>query len=379
MQYDRPYNDEINLGDVFTKFGEYWRYLLRKWWVILITALVVGFLLRQYIIWKPENYEAHSDFSVRGTEGSSTSDIASLASSFGLAIGGTSSEFTNELFLGILQSHRLIGETLCQKRTCTIKKKVETDYLANMYLDMYPRWASKKKLDDFRLQHGNIDSLTRYEDSCLNVIYDEIIDADLTVEFSDDLGMNQLTFSSTSYDFSKEFADYLANAGSAYYISTQIKIDKLNVDIIERRCDSLLSVLQGKEDMLARVQDNAAYTIKAQGLLTQGRLLRDITLMTTMYSAAYSSLEAARATLSSHTPLVDEIDAPRYATIKEKEQSILYLIIGCVLGGFLSTIVIIVRKYIRDTMAEAKQRKALIEAEKVKASQSLIDTDSNKI
>lgn len=30
MQYDRPYNDEINIGDLFTKFGEYRRYVLKN-------------------------------------------------------------------------------------------------------------------------------------------------------------------------------------------------------------------------------------------------------------------------------------------------------------------------------------------------------------
>jgi len=98
MQYDRPYNDEINIGDLFTKFGEYRRYLVKKWWVILLCALALALGLRFYAVWKKEHYVAHADFAVKGTEGSSTSSLASLASSFGIGIT-TGTEFTNELFL----------------------------------------------------------------------------------------------------------------------------------------------------------------------------------------------------------------------------------------------------------------------------------------
>lgn len=68
MQYERPYNDEINIGDLITKLGEYRKYLVKKWWVILVSALVVGMALRFYINWRPEHYISHQDFSVKGTE-----------------------------------------------------------------------------------------------------------------------------------------------------------------------------------------------------------------------------------------------------------------------------------------------------------------------
>ena len=53
-----------------------------------------------------------------------------------------------------MQSRRLIKETLLQERTIQLdKQEPRTDYLVNFYLDMYPRWAKKKKLK--KIQDGS--------------------------------------------------------------------------------------------------------------------------------------------------------------------------------------------------------------------------------
>ena len=381
MQYDRPYNDEINIGDLFTKFGEYRRYLVKKWWVILLCALALAFGLRFYAVWKKEHYVAHADFAVKGTEGSSTSSLASLASSFGIGIT-TGTEFTNELFLGILQSRTLVKEALMQKYTMSVKKGVapREDYLANFYVEMYPRWAKKKKVKDFKLEHGSLDSITRYEDSCLTVIYDEIVDADITTEFSDELGMNQMEVSSLSYDFSYALANYLAYAGSDYYINNQVVNEQRTVDLMQGKADSLRALLDAKEEMLARIQDGSAFQVKFTGYLNQNRLIREIGLITTEYSTTFAQLQLALFDLQNKAPLVDMIDRPKYATIKEKEQTTMMMIIGFILGIIFTSIGLSFRKYIRDSVEEARQKQLVIEKyNKEQENQSLINPDSNKI
>lgn len=381
MQYDRPYNDEINIGDLFTKFGEYRRYILKKWWVVLIFAILLAFLLRFYAVWKKEQYISHADFAVKGTEGSSTSSLASLASSFGIGIT-TGTEFTNELFLGILQSRSVVKEALMQKRTLSVKKGVapREDYLANFYTEMYPKWTKKKKLKNFTLEHGSFDSLTVYEDSCLTIIYDELIDKDLTVEFSDDAGMNQLEFASLSRDFSFYFSDYITIASSDYYIDAQVQNEQKTVALMEFKADSLRGLLETKEEQLARIQDGSSFQVKFSGYVSQNRLLREIGLITTEYSTTFAQLQLARFDLQNKTPLVDIIDQPKYSTIKEKEQTTMFMIIGLILGVIFTSIGLSVRKYIRDSVEEAKQKQLVIEKyNKEKDGQSLIDTDSNKI
>lgn len=361
MQYERPYNDEISIGDLITKLGEYRRYLFRKWWVILIFSAVVGFALRFYINWRPEHYISHTDFSVKGTEGSSTSSLTSLATSFGFGIS-TGSEFTNEYFLAIIQSRRMVKETLLQKRTVKIgKQEPREDYLANFYIEMYPRWAKKKKVKDFRIGHGNIDSLTIYEDSVLTVIYDELVEKDLSLEYNDDLDINQLEFSSLSRDYSVFFASYIARAASDFYIESQVKNETETVELISQRVDSIRAAMTAKEDQLAEVQDQSAFTIKAKGLLTQGRLLREIEILSVEYAEAYAQLELARFDLQNKAPLVSIIDTPRISTIKEKEQVMLFMIIGFVLGLIITSIVLVVRKYSRDSVEEANKKRLLIE------------------
>lgn len=360
MQYDRPYNDEINIGDLFKKMGEYRKYLLRKWWVILIGAVVTGYLLRYYIEWRPEHYIAHSDFSVKGVEGSSTSSLASLASSFGIGIS-TGSEFTNEYFLGLVQSRRVIKQTLLLKDTIQLKgQPPRVDYMLNFYIEMYPKWAKKKKIKDFRIIHGDINALTVYEDSVMSVVYDEILDADLSISFNEEVGLNQLEFSSLNRDFSRIMADNLASNASEFYIFSQIDNEISTVSLIQDRADSIRLMMQAKEDALARTQDQSAFTVKAAGLLNQGRLLRDIEILTLEYSTVYTQLELAKFDMRNKTPLISVVDSGDISTIKEKEQKMLFLILGIILGTFLSIGILSARKYYKDSIAEAEQKQLLI-------------------
>jgi hypothetical protein len=364
MQYERPYNDEISIGDLITKLGEYRRYLFRKWWVILIFAAIFGVGLRFYVKWKPEHYISHADFSLKGIEGSSTSSLSSLASSFGFGIS-TGAEFTNEYFLTIIQSRRMVKETLLQKREIKMGKNgtPREDYLANFYIEMYPKWAKKKKVKNFRIDHGNIDSLTIYEDSVLTVIYDEIVDKDLTLDYNDDKDINELDFSSTNRDFSVYFASYIGRAASDFYIESQVKNETETVELIASKVDSFRNVMNAKEDQLASVTDRSAFTIKATGLVTQGRLLREIEILSTEYAEAYAQLELARFDLRNKTPLISIIDSPRISTIKEKEQIMLFMIIGFILGAIITSIVLVVRKYTRDSLEEAQKKKLLMARE----------------
>lgn len=197
------------------------------------------------------------------------------------------------------------------------------DYMVNFYLEMYPRWSSRKKINDFKIIHGDINALSIYEDSVLSVIYDEIIDADLTVTFNEEIGLNQLEFSSLNRDFSRIMANNLASDASEFYIYSQIDNEISTVSLIQDRADSVRLMMQVKEDALARSQDQSAFTVKAAGLLNQGRLLRDIEILTLEYSTIYTQLELAKFDMRNKTPLISVVDSPNIATIKEKEQKLL--------------------------------------------------------
>jgi uncharacterized membrane protein YedE/YeeE len=69
---------------------------------------------------------------------------------------------------------------------------------------------------------------------------------------------------------------------------------------------------------------------------------------------------------------------PRYGTVKEKEQTTFYMIIGFILGGIISTIVLSVRKFIKDSIEESRQKKLLVEKYgRGGQDQSLISTEGD--
>lgn len=155
-------------------------------------------------------------------------------------------------------------------------------------------------------------------------------------------------------------ANNLASDASEFYIYSQIDNEISTVSLIQDRADSVRLMMQVKEDALARSQDQSAFTVKAAGLLNQGRLLRDIEILTLEYSTIYTQLELAKFDMRNKTPLISVVDSPNIATIKEKEQKITFLIIGIILGTFLSVVFLSIRKYYKDTLAEAEEKQLLI-------------------
>jgi hypothetical protein len=227
------------------------------------------------------------------------------------------------------------------------------------------------------MKHGNLDSLTIYEDSVLNIIYEEIVEKDLTIEYSDDLDLNQMEFSSVNRDFSYHFADYLAYAASDFYISSQVVTELESVRLIQTRADSIKGLMEQKEDQLASLTDRSAFTIKSTGLINQGRLLRDIEMLTLEYGEVYAQLELAKFDLRNKTPLVSVVDSPKYATIKEKEQTILFMVIGFIMGAIISSIILSVRKYSQDSLEEAKRKQELIQQVAARQSAGLLNSNQD--
>ena len=89
MQSAEQITDEISLKELIQKLGEWWKYLLSKWMVIVFCALVgsgIGFLYAS--IKKPE-YKAVVTFALEDDKQSSggLSGALGLASSLGIDLG----------------------------------------------------------------------------------------------------------------------------------------------------------------------------------------------------------------------------------------------------------------------------------------------------
>ena len=129
-------DEEILIGPFFRNIKGMFLYILKRWWIMLIgIAIFVGLALG-YAWWYGTKYISTATFSVEGQAPSSglLSSAMSLANSLGMqTTQGKGSVYNNNFFANLIQSRRVIKESLMMEGVMNGKK----DLMANHYIELY--------------------------------------------------------------------------------------------------------------------------------------------------------------------------------------------------------------------------------------------------
>ena len=91
--------------------------------------------------------------------------------------------------------------------------------------------------------------------------------------------------------------------------------------------------------------------MKAEGHLEELEFKRDAMILNEIYGSSVSSLEMAKFELMQHTPVMIVVDDPQFAVSVNDFEWDLCLIVGIILGIFLSTSFLIVWKFVSDALS----------------------------
>ncbi|RZJ80534.1 MAG: lipopolysaccharide biosynthesis protein, partial [Flavobacterium sp.] len=81
--------EDISLKDLILKVGQWWRYLLSKWLIILVFGFIGGALGFTYAYFKKPIYTATTTFVLEDEKsGGGLGNLAGLASMAGVDLGG---------------------------------------------------------------------------------------------------------------------------------------------------------------------------------------------------------------------------------------------------------------------------------------------------
>ncbi len=345
--------EEIRISDLLVTAKNYILYVIKKWWIILIISAlgaVAGFL---YAFTQDEDYITEATYIIDSGANSSSmlSSLMSLAGAFGVSTGSKGEGFSNELLHGILQSRRIIKETMMAKYVVDGK----LDHLGNHLLRLYPDWAEENSLLNRYLISDDLKNVNSGEDSLLEMLYLKIREEHMLIAYSESTALNMLTFRSLSRDMSVYTTEHMLASASEFFINSAISKEKMSLDIAINQSDSLMGVLKAKEALLARRTDEQGYGFRATDLLTEGRLIRDIEVLSTMYATSYASLEVARTNLNDKKPIIEIIDEPRFSTRKEDIKLVALSIIAGIIAAFMAIIFFILRKAIADILVEESE------------------------
>jgi len=341
--------DETSFRELINEVKIFIRYLISRWVIILISGLIGGLIGLGYSIFKSPVYNAELSFAVEDTKsaGGLGGAYSSIASQFGLDIGGTGGVFSGDNLLELMRSRSLVEKTLLTPEK--IDGKIET--LADLYIDcnkLRKDWSDKPEIANIHfLPNEDRTKFSLTQDSILGVIYDKILASNLSVDKIDKkLSIIVVQTSSKNELFSKFFTEVLVNKVADFYIDTKTKKSNKNVTILQNQVDSVRKELNLSIYGVAKsidVNPNANPNMQVLKTGAQHKQV-DVQVNTAILSELVKNLEVAKVMLRNETPLIQIIDSPILPLKKVKTTKTMGIIIGFSLFFVLSIACISINK-----------------------------------
>jgi uncharacterized protein involved in exopolysaccharide biosynthesis len=345
-------NDEISLKELLEKAKEWYSYLLSQWKIIVLAGIIGAAIGLTYSFIKKPVYTATLSFALEDEKsGGGLGGALGLASSFGIDLGGGGgSIFTGSNLTELFKSRSMVEQTLLT----AVNYQDKNISLAEMYIQekkWREKWENKPKFATLQfLPSADRKGYTRVQDSILGVMYEDLSKNGLSVAQKDKkIAIINIDVSSTNELFAKYFTEALAKKVSDFYVATKSKKSRMNMDILERQTDSIRRELNGAITGVAVANDNTFGLNPAMNVrrAPSARRQVDVQANTAILTELVKQSELAKVTLRKETPLIQVIDKPILPLKKEKFGKAKGIVLGGILAGFLTVLVLIIRKVLK--------------------------------
>lgn len=349
----------ISLINIIQSVRNYWGELKKKWLLVSLIIISTSILGMLYSLNSKPKYIATSTMMLENSKnGGSMMGALALASQFGIASGMSSSVINEDKLIEIIKSENIIKTALFKKVTINSK----TDILANHFIDIFgykKKWEMNDSLKDFRFLNPK-EKLSVLENSVFKMFYDQIAQNFLIMSKSPN-GIISVNIKTSSELFSKYLNQSLVEALTSFYVNRITQKGRVNVEIIQKRVDSISGALKDAEYALARWRDSNFQLVKAQGMMAEIQLRRNVEVNNSIYVEGVKQLEMAKFSLLQDTPFLQIIDEPILPLTPIKPPLKVGVFFGFIIGCLLSGLFVFTGKKYADLMLEVKRSKEVIE------------------
>jgi uncharacterized protein involved in exopolysaccharide biosynthesis len=227
--------------------------------------------------------------------------------------------------------------------------------LAEMYIQnnqWRESWKEKPQFAGIKFApYADRKKFSRVQDSILGVIYNDLSKNSLTVAQKDKkVAIISIDVASTNELFSQYFTEALAKEVSDFYITTKSKKSRENMAVLEKQTDSIRRELNSAITGVAVANDNTFSLNPALNVrrTPSARRQVDVQANTAILTELVKQSELAKVTLRKDTPLIQVIDRPILPLAKEKFGKAKGILLGGILAGFLSVLVLIGRRVLKE-------------------------------
>jgi hypothetical protein len=342
-------NDEISLKELIEKAKEWFSYLVSQWKIIVLAGIIGAALGLAYSFSKKPIYTATLSFALEDEKsGGGLGGALGLASSFGFDLGGGGgSIFTGSNLNELFKSRSMVEQTLLTP----VNYNGKSISLAEMYIqenEWRESWENKPQFENIQFRpETNRKDFTRVHDSIMGVMYSDISKTGLTVGQKDKkIDIITIDVNSTNELFAKYFTEALVKNVSDFYVDTKSKKARMNMAILQKQTDSVRGALNGAITGVAVANDNTFMLNPALNVrrAPSARRQVDVQANTAILTELVKQSELAKVTLRKETPLIQVIDQPILPLKKEKFGKAKGIVLGGILAGFLTVLVLIIRR-----------------------------------
>ena len=346
------YDDEIRLKDVILKLQVLRGELFSRWKVIFIISSLFAVIGVLYAIKKQVTYKAELNFVVEDTSGGGgpLGKYSGLASQFGFDMGlGTSTTFSEGNIHELLTSRRVVEEALLSKVNVNGNDELLINYHIefNEYRDEWAETMPKIKDLIFTTDRSGF---TIEQDSILGLAWKNLTNTNLQIELAKESSIITVICQSKDEQFAKLLVEALVSEVSDYYTHTQTAKARNTLDFIKNRADSVLNELKLAELSYARHKDSNFGVMRAEGLLDELRLKREVEILNVMYGEIIKNLEISKVTLLNQKPLINVIDSPRFPLDVVRLSKLKGLLLFGLIGATLASMYVVISSLIREVL-----------------------------
>ncbi|MNK10364.1 Chain length determinant protein [compost metagenome] len=348
--------EEISLKDLLIKIREWWQYLWKKKWFIIVAGVIGGILGLTYSLIKKPIYTATTTFVLEnGEKGGGLAGYAGIASMMGLDLGvGGGGIFQGDNIIELYKSRTMIEKTLLAPIDSISKKTLVDRYLE--VTGAKSKWDEKPELKDIKFTPLEMQHPNRLRDSIMTSVIRNITGSCLSVGKPDrKLSIIKVVVRSGDEIFSRRFNEELVKHVNDFYIQTKTKKSLENVSILQHKTDSVRAVMNGAIYTAVEVSDatpnlNPTRQVKRVAPLQKAQFSAETNKA--VLSEMMKNLEMSKMALMKEAPLIQVIDLPVYPLDKERLGKAKGIIMGGFSVGFLTVIYLLFRKFLKNILSE---------------------------
>ena len=348
-------DDELSLKEIILNIRDFVGELWKSWKLVLALVLLCAGGLAINAALTPTTYPAELTFMVNEQQ-AGINPLSAIAGQFGFGSSNTG-DYNLDKIIELSRSMRILSAALFKR----YEIKGESDYFINHLIrseGFHDKWRKDTTgLKDFLFKRGPESAFDRVERKALKKVFVKVrgnpkekVKGLITANYQTETSILSLTAETRRAALSIAFLEEVYNQVSDFHITETREKPETTYRLLQSKKDSLFAELSLKENQLARAIDSNIGLVSQAASLKIDRLRRDVQFLTVAYSKVLENTEAAEFALQNATPVFQVIDYPIRPLRSNESSPVLMGIVGVILGGFLSILIVFVRRLYRNAM-----------------------------